>query len=212
LPHIHPTEAFVSFTDAELVSSMQSGNEGAFAALYDRYWEPLYEGAAKRLGNSAAAQDVVQDIMESIWLKRQELTVKNDSLAPYLFTLLRYRIIDVLANTRKQDICYHAFGQLLALQEQRILEGLISRELQASINQEIASMAENMQKVIRLSREEGTSVAEIAQKLSLSEQTVRNLLSQAMKRLRACVERFYADQPTQAGSAFMAVAVSILGF
>lgn len=159
---------------------MQSGNEKAFAVLYDRYWEQLYEGAGKRLGSSAAAQDVVQDIMENLWLKRHELTVKNNSLAPYLFTLLRYRVIDVLAHTRKRDICYHAFGQLLALEEQRIPEGLISRELQEYINQEIASMAENMQKVIRLSREENSSVAEIAKRLSLSEQTVRNLLSQAL--------------------------------
>ncbi|QEH39401.1 RNA polymerase sigma factor [Chitinophaga sp. XS-30] len=208
---MYPTDTFSSFTDAELVSLMQSGHEKAFAAIYDRYWERLYADAGKRLGNIMATQDIVQDIMESIWIKRQTLTTQNGSLAPYLFTILKYRIIDTLAHTRKQEVCYHAFGQLLALQEQRILEGLISKELQAHIDHEISAMADNMQKVIRLSREEGNSVAEIARLLSLSEQTVRNLLSQAVKRLRICVEQFYSDQPSQAPPAFMAAAIVFLG-
>ncbi|GEP94568.1 RNA polymerase sigma factor [Chitinophaga cymbidii] len=208
---MHPPDTFSSFTDAELVGLMQSGHESAFAAIYDRYWEQLYVSAGKRLGNIMVTQDIVQDIMESIWIKRHALTTQNGSLAPYLFTLLKYRVIDTLANTRKQEVCYHAFGQLLALQEQRILEGLISKELQAHIDLEISAMAANMQKVIRLSREEGNSVAEIALLLSLSEQTVRNLLSQAVKRLKVCVERFYSDQPSQAPSAFIAATIVFLG-
>lgn len=208
---MYPPDTFSSFTDAELVGLMQSGHENAFAAIYDRYWEQLYVSAGKRLGNIMATQDIVQDIMESIWIKRHTLTTQNGSLAPYLFTLLKYRVIDTLANTRKQEVCYHAFGQLLALQEQRILEGLISKELQAHIDLEISTMAANMQKVIRLSREEGNSVAEIALLLSLSEQTVRNLLSQAVKRLKVCVDRFYSDQPSQASSAFIAATIVFLG-
>lgn len=199
-------------TDSELVQRMQAGDEMAFAALYDRYWLPLYERAGKRLGQAMAAQDVVQDIMENIWLKRSTLTVKNDSLAPYLFTLLKFRIIDTLANTRQQEICYHAFGQLLAWKEQQILEGLISKELKKHIDDEIASMATNMQKVLRLSREEGNSVKEIAGMLALSEQTVRNLLSQGIKRLKVCVATFYQDDPAQASTVFLAVAITVLGW
>lgn len=49
--------------------------------------------------------------MESIWIRRKELSTKDGLLAPYLFTLLKYRIIDTLAHTRQQEICYHAFGK-----------------------------------------------------------------------------------------------------
>ena len=190
---------------------MQSGNEGAFSALYERYFDPLYEGAGKRLGNTPEAQDIVQDIMEQVWIRRQELTTRNGSLAPYLFTLLKYRIIDTLAHTRRQEISYHAFGQLLSLQQQQVFDGLISKELQEAIDREIASMPVNMQKVIRLSRQQDHSIAEIARQLSLSEQTVRNLLSQGVRRLKVCVTQFYGDTPSRAHSAFIAAASALLG-
>lgn len=204
-------DALLSLTDEELLHLMRSGNESAFAVLYERYWEPLYEGAGKRLGNVAEVQDIVQDIMESIWKKKQQLSTKNGSLEPYLFTLLKYRIIDVLAFTRKQEICYHALGQFLTLQEHHVLEGLISKELQAAIDREIASMPVNMQKVIQLSRQQDHSVAEIARHLSLSEQTVRNLLSQAIRRLKSCVTHFYNDASPDTHSIFMAAAIVVLG-
>lgn len=203
-------DALLSLTDEELIHLMQSGNESAFAALYERYWEPLYEGAGKRLGNAPEAQDIVQDIMENIWVRRQDLTTKNGSLAPYLFTVLKYRIIDTLAHTRKQEICYHAFGQLFVLHEHHALEGLISKELQTAIDREIAAMPVNMQKVILLSRKEDHSVADIARHLSLSEQTVRNLLSQALRRLKICVSLFYNDAPSTAHAIFIAATISIL--
>lgn len=204
-------DALLSLTDEELLHLMRLGNERAFAVLYERYWEPLYEGAGKRLGNVAEVQDIVQDIMESIWIKKQQLSTKNGSLEPYLFTLLKYRVIDVLAFTRKQEICYHALGQFLTLQEHHVLEGLISKELQAAIDREIASMPVNMQKVIQLSRQQDHSVAEIARHLSLSEQTVRNLLSQAIRRLKNCVTHFYNDASPDTHSIFMAAAIVVLG-
>lgn len=208
---MYSSGTLLSLTDEELINMMQQGNEKAFAMLYERYWEPLYESAGKRLGNMAEVQDIVQDIMENLWIKRQSLTTKNGSLEAYLFTLLKYRIIDTLAYTRKQEICYQAFGQLLTLHEHQVLEGLISKELQAAIDQQIASMPANMQQVIRLSRQRDLSVAAIARHLSLSEQTVRNLLSQAIRRLKTCVTHFYNDTPIHAQSIFMAVAITTLG-
>lgn len=198
-------------SDESLLLFMQSGNETAFAVFFHRYWKVLYEAAGKRLGNMPETQDIVQDIMEGIWKRRHELTAKNGSLEGYLFTLLKYRIIDVLAHTKRQEICYNAFSQLLALQENNILEGLISQELQAAIDGEIAAMPANMKKVVQLSRYHNHSVIEIAQRLSLSEQTVRNLLSQAIRRLKSCVDKYYNDNPGHAYSAFIITAATILG-
>jgi DNA-directed RNA polymerase specialized sigma24 family protein len=46
-------------------------------------------------------------------------------------------------------------------------------------------MPPRMQQIFRMSREDGISIASIATHLSLSEQTVKNQLSEALKRLRA---------------------------
>lgn len=54
----------------------------------------------------------------------------------------------------------------------------------ARLHRELALLPETQQKVIRLSRVEGLSNKEIATKLNLSEQTVKNQLSLGIKQLR----------------------------
>ncbi|MCD8540869.1 MAG: sigma-70 family RNA polymerase sigma factor [Leadbetterella sp.] len=200
-----------SLTDEELVFRMKLGDETAFAVLYDRYWKPLYEGAGKTDWEiNRKAKDVVQDIMESIWIRKDKLTTQNHSLGPYLFTLLKYKVINTLAYTQRQEVCYHTFGQVLALQENNTLEGLISRELQEAIDREIEAMPANMRKVIQLRKQQDRSIAEIANSLSLTEQTVRNLLSQAIRRLKVRVAQFYGDAPSHAHIVFLATAITLL--
>jgi RNA polymerase sigma factor (sigma-70 family) len=64
------------------------------------------------------------------------------------------------------------------------------KELQSVIAAEVAALPERMQEVYRLSRTENLSTKEIAQRLNLSEQTVKNTLSAALKRLREKLARY----------------------
>jgi len=48
--------------DAALMSAIRSGDQGAMAALYDRYSSIVYSVALRVLGDTGAAEDVVQDI------------------------------------------------------------------------------------------------------------------------------------------------------
>ena len=69
---------------------LEAADEHAgFRILYSRYWEGLYKKAYHRLGNSADAQDAVQDIFISLWQNRPTIEI-GETLAPYLFTALRY--------------------------------------------------------------------------------------------------------------------------
>lgn len=49
-------------TDAMLVSAIRSGDEQAMAQLYERYSPIVYSVALRVLGNTAAAEDILQEV------------------------------------------------------------------------------------------------------------------------------------------------------
>lgn len=155
----------------------------AFRFLYNRYWEQLYQKAFQRLGNDADSQDCVQEVFISCWKNRLSIEVK-ESLAPYLFTALKYCIIKKVYRHSKKGIVVPLSVEALAQTTLSTDEFLEYKELQQLLSQEVDKLPEKMQMIYRLSRNDQLSIAQIADKLQISEQTVKNTLTTALKRLR----------------------------
>jgi len=49
-------------TDLALVTGLKSGDQGAMAQLYDRYSSLVYAVALRVLGDTGAAEDVLQEV------------------------------------------------------------------------------------------------------------------------------------------------------
>lgn len=167
-----------------LMKSIREGSETAFRELYNRYWTSLYRIAYNRVGEEA--KDLIQEIMIGLWQRKENIHTTDDgSLAPYLFTALKYRIIKHYAYTATEIRNSEHFDVPSGIMADHALE---YDELASMIETQVSSMPPRMQQIFRMSREEGISIAAIAAHLSLSEQTVKNQLSEAMKRLRASLE------------------------
>jgi RNA polymerase sigma-70 factor (ECF subfamily) len=54
-------------TDVSLVWGIRSGDESAMAALYDRYSSLVYAVALRVLGDTGAAEDVLQEVFMQLW-------------------------------------------------------------------------------------------------------------------------------------------------
>jgi RNA polymerase sigma-70 factor (ECF subfamily) len=65
-----------------------------------------------------------------------------------------------------------------------IEQQLAVRDLENVIKNSVNELSPKVKQIYKLSREEGLSVREIAEKLKLSEQTVKNQLSTALSHLR----------------------------
>jgi RNA polymerase sigma-70 factor (family 1) len=168
-------------TDAELLVAEDSPS--AFSIIYNRYWERLYKKALVRLGNDADAQDTVQEIFISLWRNKSTLDASN-TLSPYLFTALKYSIIKrIYRKTRKGEQVPLSL-ELLERSESPADDQFIVKELQTIIKKELDHLPARMRQVYDLSRVENLRTAEIAERLNISEQTVKNTLTTALKRLR----------------------------
>ena len=169
---------------------LEAADEHAgFRILYSRYWEGLYKKAFHRFGNSADAQDAVQDIFISVWRNRQTIEIE-ETLAPYLFTALRYYIIKHVYRKAKKGIHTSLSVESLERSELTTEELLQYKELQSIIDGEVNELPERMKEIYRLSRVDNLRIADIALQLNLSEQTVKNTLATALKRLRESLSHY----------------------
>jgi RNA polymerase sigma-70 factor (ECF subfamily) len=82
--------------DGALLSAIRSGDEGAMAELYDRYSSIVYSVALRVLTDTAAAEDVLQDVFMQLWRNPGKFDSSRGALAPWLAVIARHRAIDVL--------------------------------------------------------------------------------------------------------------------
>jgi RNA polymerase sigma-70 factor (ECF subfamily) len=83
-------------TDGALLSALRSGDESAMAALYDRYSSIVYSVALRVLTDTAAAEDVLQEVFMQLWRNPGRFDANRGALAPWLAVIARNRAIDAL--------------------------------------------------------------------------------------------------------------------
>lgn len=170
-------------TDKELVGLVHSQPLEAFRLIYQRYWDPLFNIAFKRLQDAEEARDVVQEVFVTAWKQRAELQPR-ESLFPYLQVILRNRIFNLYARNEVKLRYIVETQWQSTFAHNNSAQQLTLKELQHIINDAIAQLPPRMQEIFMLSREEQLSPAEIAAHLSLSVQTVKNQLHRATEKMR----------------------------
>jgi RNA polymerase sigma-70 factor (ECF subfamily) len=83
-------------TDVSLMSAIRSGDANAMALLYDRYSSIVYSVALRVLGDTGAAEDVLQEVFMQLWRKPGVFDSSRGSLGPWLAVIARNRAIDTL--------------------------------------------------------------------------------------------------------------------
>lgn len=170
-----------SLSDRELLLLK---DERAFKVLYERYWSPLYRKAIVRLGNVEDTKDVLQEIFISIWNNKEEIQIE-DSLGPYIFTALKFAVIKKIDRDSKRGIVHPLNIEDIEKVHLSNEEVIHYKELEKLIHKEVEALPERMKQIYLLSRNAQLKNKEIALKLKISEQTVKNMLSTAIKKLRS---------------------------
>ena len=88
--------------DATLVSAIRSGDEQAMAQLYERYSSVVYSVALRVLGDTAAAEDILQDVFMQLWRSPDAFDASRGSLPGWLAVITRNRAIDLLRKRRPE--------------------------------------------------------------------------------------------------------------
>jgi RNA polymerase sigma-70 factor, ECF subfamily len=96
-------EPRAGMSDAALVSAIRSGKETAMAELYDRHSAVVYSVSLRVLGDTGAAEDVLQEVFLQLWRNPGLFDAGRGNLAPWLAVIARNRSIDVLRKRRPES-------------------------------------------------------------------------------------------------------------
>lgn len=178
------------FSDEELLSRLVDGNQKAFEAIYRRYWYRLYGIAYHEIGTREEAEEIIHDVFERLWLKRNEVSIKN--LSAYLVVAVKHRITNYI----KSQITQRKYQEYLILNEIQqsysIDEIVHFADLSRAVDEVMKKLPERTCEVFRMSRFENLPVKEIASKLNISEKGVEYHITQSLELLREQLKVYHS--------------------
>ena len=146
--------------DLSIVTGLKTGDQGAMAELYDRYSSVVYAVALRVLGDTGAAEDVLQEVFLQLWRNPHAFDAARGNLASWLAVVTRNRAIDFLRKRRPEtDI------ENVVLSVAPDLAGDAERaRAAAKVRGVMGSMAPAQRGALEMAYWEGMSHSEIAEK------------------------------------------------
>jgi len=177
------------YIDQELLLLLKQGNVKAFSAVYDRYFELLFRHALSMLKDEEAVKDVIQNVFARLWEMHGSIEI-HTSLSSYLYASTRHGVLKIIRHSKVEERFFNNLQQLPLELNSPVEERLRETELRRIIEAEIIRLPPKMREVFTLSRIHDNSHREIAERLNLSENTVKRQVSNALSILRKKLKCF----------------------
>ena len=163
-----------------VLAAIRSGDESGMAALYDRYSAVVYSVALRVLGDTGAAEDVLQEVFMQLWRNPGLFDSSRGSLGPWLAVIARHRAIDGLRKRRPEtDI------DDVVLSVAPDLAGEAGRARAAEkVRSAMGTMAPAQRSALEMAYWEGMSHSEIADKTGEPLGTVKTRIRTGLIALR----------------------------
>ncbi|MBO9731291.1 MAG: sigma-70 family RNA polymerase sigma factor [Chitinophaga sp.] len=179
-------------------SSATQNIELLFKDIYLAHWDTLFRIANKKIGYAPDAMDIVQETFVYVWQQFPSLHLEGADAKSFLVTCLYYRILGFLrARGLKEKHLQHFQSYLeneLSIDPHHNTAE-VEAELTAvniAIMGELDRMPERMKQIFILNRYENKPIEEIARLYAISPKTVKNQLSEAMRRLKNFADSYPA--------------------
>jgi len=173
-------EAQTRTEDAALVARVRSGDHAAMTTLYDRYSGLVYAVALRVLGETAAAEDILQEVFLQLWRNPGAFDAARGKLAPWLAVIARHRAIDQLRGRRE-----HTDIEDITLSVDAHLEEAADRDRAAAkVRGALGGMPAEQRKALEMAFFQGLTHTEIAQQTGDPLGTVKTRIRNGLIQLR----------------------------
>jgi len=165
-----------------MIKGLRSGRESSYEKLFRDYYRPLSVFAVKYVSDLDLAREIVQNLFVHLYENRASLIITT-SVESYLYQSVRNRCLNQIKQWKKQKEHLEKFK--LEQNPAENLDTLIrEHELEHAIFKVIDSLPPQRQSIFIMSRVNGLSNSEIAEKLNISKRTVETHISNSLKVLR----------------------------
>jgi RNA polymerase sigma-70 factor (ECF subfamily) len=176
----------LTYSESELVNSLQDRSEKAFSYLYDNYSGALYGIINAIVTDTETANDVLQDVFVNIWKKIESYDPSKGRLFTWMLNVARNAAIDKVRSKGFRD----------SLKNQPLSETVdisVGLATSAPINdvglrKVISKLKEEQRVLIDLSYFQGFTHEEIAKVMNIPLGTVKTRIRTALIQLRTLIQ------------------------
>jgi RNA polymerase sigma-70 factor (ECF subfamily) len=170
-------------TEKELVKKLKEGDSFAFEVLFYKYRNKVKGFAIRIVPPQIDPEEIVQEVFVRVWLKKEAVDPEKD-FQSYLFSIAKHLVLDHLKSAVNRKLYFvgdHFQQDLLAVEG---LESSLVEHAEEKLQQLIKEIPERRREIFLLSRFEGLSYKQIAERLNISENTVDSQIRNALNFLR----------------------------
>ena len=171
-----------------IFAGLAEGDEAAFETIYHHYNKRLAPFIEKMVRSADLTEEIIQEIFVQLWINRHLLADVAHPTA-YLFNIATNRTLDHLKkianNAKLMDRIAYGSTELVNDTEEQV----VLRESTAIIKLAIEALPAQRKLIFNLSRNEGLTHEQIAERLGISRHTVKNQLVTALKSIRLFTEK-----------------------
>jgi len=154
------------------------------AELYDRYSSVVYAVALRVLGDTSAAEDVLQEIFMQLWRNPGAFDAGRGNLAPWLAVIARNRAVDALRKRRPQVDIEDTVVSVEPDMAAEADRGRIAEKVRAVLKE----LPPAQRSALEMAYFEGYSHSEIAEKTGEPLGTIKTRIRAGLMQLRKAVE------------------------
>jgi RNA polymerase sigma-70 factor (ECF subfamily) len=176
-------EKHTNITEQNLIKALKQGSHKAFDRIYQMYSKRLYAYSLQFTKSPEESEDIVQDVFIKLWTNKENIK-QDETLRSLLFIMVKHHLINAYRSRLNHPVYeeYIKYTETLSVNDTH--HHVEYTEFVQQVRTAIGTLPSTQQKVIVLSRMQHLPNKEIAEKLSLSEQTVKNQLSLGLKSLK----------------------------
>ena len=170
--------------EPDLCRRLSAGDERAFREVFDRFHRKIYQFAFSFLKSKERSEEIVQDTFLSFWLYRTKIDAEQP-IAPFLFTIARRTLTDAWRKAATSERFREQLRHVADLSSNDTEDEVFKNDLERITQGALRKLSDQQHEVFALSRYEGLSYDEIAERMHISKNTVKYHLVNALKVIRS---------------------------
>jgi len=166
---------------------MKRDDKSAMDELFHFYYHRLFHFSKSILKIENEIDDILQDVFVKIWLNRTKID-NAETFNAFIYTITKNEVLNLIrSNLRNQSFRNELYTRAVA-EEYQTPNEIEYTEIKAGIDKIVANLPPKRQQVFILSRTESLSNKEIAQQLNISEKTVEDHITHAIKHIKSSMK------------------------
>lgn len=167
----------------KIIAELAHDNDSAMDELFNYYYPRLYNFSRSFLKMEDGIDDLLQEVFVKLWQNRKNIN-SADTFNAYIFTIARNLLLNELRSRLNNQKMKDRLHDLSVGEEYSLFKQIEYNDLKEKIDLAIGELPARGKEIFMLSRNDGLSHKEIAEKLQISTKTVEYHITQSTSFLK----------------------------